>query len=74
MSAAQAIKNVGQLRKFLVTAMEQVRDGTMDVQQAAQLTKIAAQVNESFYSEVKVSRLRAEAGEAMPKLGQLPIE
>jgi hypothetical protein len=65
---------VGQLRKFLVTAMEQLRDGTMKVEDAAQLTKIAAQVNESFYSEVKVGRLRAEVGEAMPKLGQLPIE
>jgi hypothetical protein len=71
---SKGITNVGQLRKFLATAMQGVADGTLELEKASQLTKLAAQVNESFYSEAKVARLRAEAGDAMPKLGQLPIE
>jgi hypothetical protein len=73
MSAKHGIRNVGQLREMIVDAMAAVRDGQMDLDKASRLTKLAAQVNESFYSEIKVARVRAEAGESMPALGTMPI-
>ena len=65
------IKTTGQLRKFLVLAMEDVKAGMLDPDKASRITKLAGQVNESFYAEIKVARVRSQAGEAMPKMGQM---
>lgn len=37
------------------------------------ITKIAGQINESFYAEIKVARVRKEMGIEMGKLGAMPI-
>ncbi len=67
------IKTSGQLRRFLAKALQEVHDGSIDDIRAQRIVKIAAQINESFYSEVKVNQLRAEAGDQIVALGRLSI-
>lgn len=68
-----AIKTTGQLRTFLAKSLDDVRTGKIDLDAANRITKLAAQINESFYSEIKVAKIRADAGEQLVKLGCLPI-
>lgn len=67
------LKTTGELREFLATMMVGVKNGDIDIEKARNITKLAGQINESFYAEVKVAKTRAEAGEIMPKLGMMEI-
>ena len=67
------IKTTGQLREFLVLAMEDVKAGMLDPDKASRITKLAGQVNESFYAEVKTARIRQGFGEEISKLGEMKI-
>ena len=68
-----AINTTGDLRKFLCNSINSVANGTMDIAKAREVTKLAGQVNESFYSEVKVARLQIDLKEEAYKLGSLPV-
>lgn len=57
------IKTTGQLRQFLADALIGIKNGHLDTQEAAQITKMAAQINESVYSEIKTARVRKELGD-----------
>jgi len=70
---ANAIKTTGQLREFLTEIMLGVHDGSVDTERARNITKTAAQINESFYSEIKIAKTRFEAGKEASDLGLLPI-
>lgn len=67
------IKTTGQLREFICSAITGVANGTMDTDKARNITKLAAQVNESFYSEIKIAKVMVESGKDSAKLGSLPI-
>lgn len=67
------IKTTGELRKFLCESIISVRDGAMNTEIAGRITKMAAQVNESFYSEIKIHTTMKEAGGQVFELGVLPI-
>ena len=67
------IKTTGEMREFLATMMVGVKNGDLDLAKASQITKLAGQINESFYAEVKVAKVRAEAGEQMPALGEMSV-
>ena len=67
------IKTTGELRDFLAMMMMGVKNGDLDLDKASRITKLAGQINESFYAEVKVAKVRAEAGENMPALGGMSI-
>lgn len=67
------IKNTGDLRKFLCQAIVEVQSGDMAPDVASRITKLASQVNESFYSEIKVHKVMLESGNEASKLGDLPI-
>lgn len=68
-----SIRTAGHLRAFLCDAMVDVREGRLEVDKASVIQKIAAQVNENMYAEAKVAKMRADAGEALPGLGELPL-
>ena len=68
------ITNTGDLREMLCSAINGVANGTMDISKAREITKLAGQVNESFYSEVKVAKTKLELGTAADSIGQLPIK
>jgi hypothetical protein len=67
------ITTTGQLREFLCQSINSVATGTLDIQKASQITKLAAQVNESLYSEVKVARLQLELGKTASEMGALTV-
>ena len=71
--ANKSMKTTGELRDFLATMMVGVKNGDLDIEKARNITKLAGQINESFYAEVKVAKVRAEAGEVIPKLGMMDI-
>lgn len=70
---SEKIKTTGQLRDFLVNMMIGVKNGNLDLDRASRITKLAAQINESMYAEIKTAKVRAEAGEAMPKIGEMSV-
>lgn len=78
MSANQAasaldMQTTGDLRQFLAGMLTAIQNGDLPVDRASQITKMAGQINESFYSEVKVWLVRKAAGDADTKLGTLPL-
>jgi hypothetical protein len=46
------LKTMGDLRKFLAAAMQDVRDGSLDQAKAGQIAKLAAQINASIHAEI----------------------
>jgi len=73
MSGNKTIKTTGQLRDFLAMMMVGVKNGDLELDKARNITKLAGQINESFYAEVKVAKVRAEAGQIMPQLGDMRV-
>ena len=67
------IKTTGELRDFLVSMMIGVKNGDLDAERARNITKMAAQVNESFYSEIKIAKVQMEAGQVVTDLGKLRL-
>jgi hypothetical protein len=67
------ITNTGQLRDFLCAAINAVGNGTMDAEKARNITKLAGQVNESLYAEVKVAKTKIELGVEADKIGSLML-
>lgn len=70
---AKSIQTTGQLREFLSNILVGVKDGDVAADEARNITKLAAQINESFYSEIKIQKVRLEAGQQLQELGLLPI-
>ena len=67
------ITNTGELRAFLCSAINAVGNGTMDAEKARNITKLAGQVNESLYAEVKVAKTKIELGVEADKMGGLEL-
>ena len=63
------MKTTGDLRQFLADSIMAVKNGHMDAQKARDVTKMAAQITESFYSEVKVAKTMKELGRSV-KVGR----
>lgn len=72
-NVAKSLKTTADMRQFLADLMVGVKNGHADLDVASRITKLAAQVNESFYAEIKVAKIRADAGEQMIGLGDMPI-
>lgn len=68
------ITTTGDLREMLCSAINGVANGTMDIAKAREMTKLAGQVNESFYSEVKVAKTKIELGKEADAIGMLSIK
>lgn len=68
------IKTTGDLREFLTEVMEEVRDAKLSVDRASSVIKAAAQINESFYSEIKTKALEKKLGNTVKDIGQLSIK
>lgn len=67
------IKTTGDLREFLTEVMEDVRGAKLTVDRASSVIKAAAQINESFYSEIKTKALEKKLGNTVKDIGQLAI-
>lgn len=67
------IKTTGELRAFLSDMLIGIKNGDIEPDKARNITKMAGQINESFYAEIKVAKIRADAGEKLTGLGNMPI-
>lgn len=63
------LQTTGELREFLGEIMVMVKDGEIDLNKANCITKIATQINTSFFSEVQAAKIRLLNREATPTLG-----
>lgn len=70
MRANDSIKTTGELRAFLAKAMVDVQSGAMDLDRANRIVKLAGQINESLYAEVKVAKMRFDVNEPPDTLGE----
>ena len=67
------ITNTGELRAFLCNSINGVANGTFDINKAKEVTKIASQINESLYAEVRVAKTQVELGKEASKFGELNL-
>ena len=67
------LKTTGELRDFLAQMLLGVKNGDLDLDKASRITKMAAQIHESFYSEIKIAKVQLEAGNQVAALGSLPL-
>lgn len=67
------IKTAGELREYMVTMIQGVKNGDVKVDTANVMTKMVAQVNESMYAEIKIARVQRESGITPAPFGDLPI-
>jgi hypothetical protein len=67
------IKTTGDLRKVLLESISDVQCGHLDVSKAQAIGKLAAQVTESLYAELKANKQLADLGEKTQKLNGLPL-
>lgn len=71
--SVKKIATTGSLRDFLAQTLIDVKNGDIELDKASRITKIAAQINENLYAEVRVAKIRLEMGDAITDLGSLPI-
>jgi len=67
------IKTTGDVRRRLISLMSEIEKGEIELDKATSITKVAAQVNESIYAEIKVARLQLDAGKQKSEFGKLKI-
>lgn len=67
------IKTTGDLRTLLAHAAKSVAQGSMDIQRAEALHKLAKNITESLYSETKIAMFRHEVEQPSEKFGDLPL-
>lgn len=67
------IRTTGELRDFLVDMMIGVKNGHLEVDKASRITKLAAQVTENMYAEIKIAKVRKEAGAQADEFGSLHV-
>jgi hypothetical protein len=65
------IKTTGQLREMLASAAKNVLDGSLDIEKAMTLHKLAKNISESLYSETKIAMFSHEVGKDIPEMGNL---
>jgi hypothetical protein len=50
-----------------------IKNGHIEPDKASRITKMAAQINESIYAEIKVARVSAELKQTVSEFGELQI-
>jgi hypothetical protein len=67
------IKTTGDLRTLLANAAKAVAQGSMEIQRAEALHKLAKNITESLYSETKIAMFRHEVEQPAEKFGDLAL-
>ena len=70
---SKSIKTTGQLRTVLANAARDVINGSLDIEKASTLHKLAKNITESLYSETKIAMFNHDSGSAAHTMGELPI-
>ena len=67
------IKTTGDLRTLLANCAKAVAQGSMDIQRAEALHKLAKNITESLYSETKIAMFRHDVSATCEAFGELPL-
>lgn len=67
------IKTTGQLREVIAQAINDVANGTMTIDNATAIHKLARNISDSLYSETKIAMFSNQIGVDIHKMGDLPI-
>ena len=67
------IKTTGDLSKVLVEAISDVRCGHLDIPKASAMSKLARQVTETLYAELRAHKMFSDLGEQTQELNGLPL-
>lgn len=67
------IETAGQLRQFLCNMILGIKNGDLELNKATQITKMAEQITNSLYSEMKMQQLQLSAGRQYYAIGQMPV-
>lgn len=67
------LKTTGQLRAFLLKAIDDVSSGALEPGRAHAITKLAGQISASMMAEIEVSRVALKDNQAVAKFGALEI-
>lgn len=73
-TVTKKIATTGELRRFMADMLLDIKEGKVEEGAARNIIKMSAQLNESFYSEAKIAKLKIDAGEQMDKFGTLSID
>jgi hypothetical protein len=74
-SAPIKLNTTGKLREYLATALVETKEGKLDLDKARAIAKMAAQINDSFYSEIKLMEVQLHLGKevATTQIGKMVI-
>lgn len=67
------IRTTGDLRTMLANCVKAVAQGSMDIERAQTVHKLAKNITESLYSETKIAMFRHEVAQPCERFGDLPI-
>lgn len=67
------IKTTGHLRQVLGETLVALRNNQISTEQAKNISRIATQINQSFYAEVKAYLVMKSLNRKAPPLGQLLV-
>jgi hypothetical protein len=67
------IQTAGQLRQFLCNMILGIKNGDLELNKATQITKMAEQITNSLYSEMKMQQLQIAAGRQYEAIGQMAL-
>lgn len=70
---ASKINTTGKVRNFLADTLESIQNGTIEVEKAHAIVKMANQIHQSLQAEAKIMKIRADAGQAVGKLGHMEV-
>ncbi len=58
---------------MLAIAAKSVMNGSLDIERASALHKLAKNISDSLYSETKIAMFRNEVGQDIERFGELSI-
>ena len=73
MNAKREIRTTGQLREVLADTIKQVLDGSLDIEKASAMHKLAKNISDSLYSETKIRMFAHEIGDVTERMGDMPL-
>lgn len=70
---ATKINTTGKVRAFLADTLEKIQSGDIEVEKAHAIVKMANQIHQSLQAEAKIMKIRADAGQAVGRLGHMEV-
>lgn len=67
------VETAGDLRQFLCNMIVGIKSGDLEIGKAAQITKMAEQVTNSLYAEIKLQQMAVVTGSVVEKIGTLNL-